>query len=204
MALTYEQLKGRCDLLLAEHTSASADKQREVLKSEVTSLISEIGPVPVNGSITDMSVMIARVQGAKDRVSEIANDAQATYSMVDNIADMMVDAAMSAATQSSADKRKGEAAILACDYTIAQSKVESFYRFCVGSMKNLDSKHDALSRMITCIQLVANSFGRTESLGRSTGVGVDDQNRRSWSAQQDQHSTSAKPTPEGGVRLVEF
>jgi hypothetical protein len=164
MATTFDSLKSRANIVLS---GCKTDEDIAAMKKEIDLLQAGLGSQTVSLSVTDAAAMIARVQAVKDRVSEIAADAQSEYALVDQISDMMINAAAAAATQSSADKRKGEAAMLASDYHFAKARSEAFYKYCISKMKNLDSRHESLSRVVTCMQLLMNNFGGSHRFSTS-------------------------------------
>jgi len=188
--MNFEDLKLKCDGIISTSDYIIDEKMMKVFRMEIQSLIEKIGPIPIGGSVADISVMITNVQAAKDRISEIANDAHSAYVLMDGIRKVVEDSAVTASAQSSADRRKAEASLLSAEYTVKAAEVEAFHKMCLGTMRNLDSKHDALSRIITCIQMVANGImfnNRT-----SADVGVDDPNRRKWNAMKSQDGDGTK------------
>jgi hypothetical protein len=159
----YDSLKARALAILG--AEKRSDELVNGIKTEISRRVSEIGPIPVTASLTDLAALIAKVQSAKDYVSEQLSEAHYSNILHNKICEMMIDAAAAETVQSSADKRKGEAAMISSEFTLLGAQSDSFYRFCLDKLNALDSKHESLSRMVTCMQLLMNNFGGQHRFG---------------------------------------
>jgi hypothetical protein len=146
---SFEQLKTMCDSKLAALEAIDYDvKRKEVMgMSQSRTVIS---------SPHDLSDEMAAIQGSKDRMFEIVQAAQRNQAMSKKVAEILVDAATKNSEEKSQDKRKGDASSRVASYLLAATEADSFMRFCMGALKNLDSRHDTVSRRITCMQMTIN------------------------------------------------
>jgi len=148
---SFEELKALCDSKLKLLAMNSKEYQR--LRDEIKSIVDALPPISDCQSINDLSNSISQIQAAKDRVVNIVHEAQNNNSVRKAIADVIETSAISISTESSADRRKGYAAMKTAEYAISGAEADGFMRYCLGMMKNLDSRHDSISRRITCIQM---------------------------------------------------
>jgi len=103
------------------------------------------------------------VQSAKDRVSEISVEAMRHYQTTRRVADLLTEGWIKFSDQSGADKRKGEAQLKMSQFEYIAVEAETLHKASLAVLKNLDSKHEASSRQITCfsLQLKLRDVGRT-------------------------------------------
>jgi len=105
---------------------------------------------------------LQRVQGAKERLSEIMVDILRAYHVKKRLVDILTNAWMKNSGESSSDKRKGDASLKLAEFEIDFARTESLMRAANYIANNLDSLQDNLSRRITIfqLQLKLNDIGR--------------------------------------------
>ena len=96
---------------------------------------------------------IQKVQGAKDRLSEIFVDTLKCHTLKKRVVDILVDSWGKFTTEKNADGRKGDASFRLSDFLVDFAIVEGLLKACTHILRNLDSLHDSLSRRITIVQL---------------------------------------------------
>lgn len=96
---------------------------------------------------------LQKVQGAKDRLSEIFVAVVQCHNFKKRAVDILQDAWGKFTEEKNADGRKGDAAFRLSNFTMDFAKVEALLKACSHILKNLDSLHDSLSRRITVYQL---------------------------------------------------
>jgi len=145
-ASKFQNLRAQCDAKVA----AMEQLDYAVLKKEVRSFcsISSSG----NG-LQDLASQMQAVQAAKDRLSDILPAIHDNSIVRRSIANTLTEAYLGVSEASNTDKRKGMAALELGSYELEAAVAEGFYKYCWGYMKNLDSKHEAVSRRISCLQL---------------------------------------------------
>jgi hypothetical protein len=150
MAKTYEDVKLLCDRQGRSLAIQPEDYKR--LREEIKEIMKSLPDGP-SSSIQELSNDIDKTQVVKDRLIEIFADSQDNNSARKKIAELMLEAASANSGESSMDKRKASGAVMAAEYVLAAAEADGFQRYCLTFMKNLDSRHEAKSRMITCISL---------------------------------------------------
>ena len=103
-------------------------------------------------TLNDMSAQIYGIQAMKDRISEIFANAHKNFIMRKHAFDILSKAYVKYSSQSAQDKRKSDAYAQLYQYGSAYAESESLYFYCFQIMKNLDSRQEMVSRMITCAQ----------------------------------------------------
>jgi len=106
-----------------------------------------------NPSLQQLNLEIQKIQAAKDRLTEIMMDATNDYIMRQRIADVLLEGWQKYSTDSSADKRKADATTKFSQFITTAAKAEAFYKTVSQVLKNVDSKHEAASRRVTCFSL---------------------------------------------------
>ena len=100
-----------------------------------------------------INLELEKVQAAKDRLSEIFIGLLRSHSFKKRAVDILRDSWSRFSGESSADKRKGDAAYRLSDFERDFAQTDAILRTCIHVLKNLDSLADNLSRRITVIQL---------------------------------------------------
>lgn len=128
--------------------------------SEVSDLSIKACPTPTLQVLNDE---IQKVQGAKDRLSEIFIDVLKCHNFKKRAVDILEDAWLKFTTEKNADSRKGDAAFRLSNFILDFASTEALLKVCMHILKNLDSLHDSLSRRITIYQLTMklHDIGRT-------------------------------------------
>jgi hypothetical protein len=120
------------------------------LYKELAELSVKSCPTP---TLQVLNVEIQKVQGAKDRLSEIFVNVLRTYTFKKRAVDILRDSWAKYANDKSADKRKADAISKTSLFEIDFGRTESMLKVCTHILRNLDSLHDSLSRRITVMQL---------------------------------------------------
>jgi len=94
-----------------------------------------------------------KVQAAKDRLSEIFIGLLRCHSFKKRAVDILRDSWSRFSKESSADKRKGDAAYRLSDFERDFAQTDACLKSCLHILRNLDSLSDTLSRRVTVIQL---------------------------------------------------
>jgi hypothetical protein len=139
------------------------DKSTDLLKSlhpveedysnvynELRNLNISISPNP---SLQQISVEIQKVQSAKDRTSQILVDVHRNFIVRKRVCELLREGWSTFSTQTSAEKRKGESFLKMRQFIESASEAESLYKATAHIMKNLDDKHESLSRQVTVYNL---------------------------------------------------
>ena len=116
----------------------------------------------MGGSFQVLNSEIQRVQGAKDRFSEIFLDVCRNYFIKKRVVDVVRDSWGKFTDEKNAEKRKGDCSFRLSNFEIDFAKVEALFRVMTHIYRNLDSLHEALSRRITIYQslLKMNDVGK--------------------------------------------
>jgi len=109
--------------------------------------------VSPNPSLQQISVEIQKVQSAKDRVSQILVDVHRNFIVRKRVCELLREGWSAFSNQTSAEKRKGESFLKMRQFIESASEAESLYKATAHIMKNLDSKHESLSRQVTVYNL---------------------------------------------------
>ena len=127
---------------------------RELADLSVTS-----SPTPTLQVLNDE---IQKVQGAKDRLSEIMVKVLECHSVKKRLVDTLITSWGKFTSEKNAEARKGDGVFRLSSFTIDLAKSEALLKVCTHILKNLDSLHDSLSRRITINQLLLkmNDMGR--------------------------------------------
>ena len=130
------------------------------LYAELAELSVKSCPTP---TLQVLNVELEKVQGSKDRLSEIFIDVLKNHTFKKRAVDILRDSWAKFSNEKSADKRKGEGSFVVSDFESDFASTEALLKSCVHVLKNLDSLTDNLSRRITVIQLQLKLF----DMGRS-------------------------------------
>jgi hypothetical protein len=132
----------------------------DAIYSEIADLSVKACPTPTLQVLNDE---IQKVQGAKDRLSEIFIDILKSYNFKKRAVDILQDAWGKFTAEKNADGRKGDAAFRLSNFMLDFASTEGLLKACMHVLKNLDSLHDSLSRRITIYQLTMklHDVGRT-------------------------------------------
>lgn len=105
---------------------------------------------------------LQKIQGSKDRLSEIFLSIHQCFSLKKRAVDILLDSWAKYASEKSADKRKGDATFRLSNFIVDLAITEALLKACNHVLKNLDSAHERLSRTITIWQLEIKlgDFGR--------------------------------------------
>ena len=122
-------------------------------------------PTSENPHIQQLNSDLQTVQAAKDRVSEISTDIMRHAQTYRRVADLLTEGWVRFSDQSGADKRKADAQLKMSQFEHLATEAESLHKTSLGILKNLDSKHEATSRQITCVNLML----KLRDVGRTTG-----------------------------------
>jgi len=127
---------------------------RELADLSVTS-----SPTPTLQVLNDE---IQKVQGAKDRLSEIMVKVLECHAIKKRLVDTLITSWGKFTPEKNAEARKGDGIFRLSSFTIDLAKAEALLKVCTHILKNLDSLHDSLSRRITINQLLLkmNDMGR--------------------------------------------
>lgn len=106
-------------------------------------------PVSKAPSVQEINDEMMRVQAAKDRVSDILIDAHTNFIITKRIHELLLDGWSIFSDQSSADRRRGEAGLKMYQFAEMAAETEAIYKATSHVLKNLESKHDMLSRQVT-------------------------------------------------------
>ena len=122
----------------------------DAIYKEISDLSVKSCPTPTLQVLNDE---IQKVQGAKDRLSEIFVETLKCYTLKKRVVDILVDSWGKFTIEKNADGRKGDASFRLSNFLIDFATVEGLLKACTHILRNLDSLHDSLSRRITIVQL---------------------------------------------------
>jgi len=145
---SFEDLKIRADAILRALPLNVEDY--DALREEARTFLQMPRPAPTLAGLSDE---IEQVQAARDRVTDMLIDAQRNYLVRKEIADELKDAYMVVSVASSQDRRKADASIQLGDLRFETAEAEGFMKGLMGIARNLESRQEAASRRITCLQL---------------------------------------------------
>jgi len=148
-------------------------------------------PTPTLQVINDE---IQKVQAAKDRLAEIFVNVLRCFTLKKRLVDILRDSWNKFSTESSQDKRKGDASFRLSDFDADFAETESLLKSCTHILRNLDSLHDSLSRRITVIQLQL----KLHDFGRGALPDIDWDESRGKSGDDDTSSLFDEPEKDGG------
>jgi hypothetical protein len=141
--------KETCNRIL-DHYKGLPELDIDLIYQELSELAVKSCPTP---TLQILNHELEKVQGAKDRLSEIYIDVLRCYTFKKRAIDVLIDAWYSFSNEKSADRRKGDASYRLSGFISDYTEVDSLLKACNHILKNLDSLHDSLSRRITIIQL---------------------------------------------------
>jgi hypothetical protein len=126
---------------------------RKLKKMDKNSVFEEIRllnvPVSKAPSVQQINEEMLKVQSAKDRVSDILIDAHTNFVITKRIHELLLDGWTIFSDQNSAERRRGEAGLKMYQFAEMAAESEAIYKATSHVLKNLDSKHDMLSRQVT-------------------------------------------------------
>lgn len=122
----------------------------DALKLELRQLNFSMSESP---SLQQLNMEIQKIQAAKDRITEIMMDATSDFIMKTRLCDVLVEGWQRYSSESSADKRKADAAVRFSQFVMMSAEAEAFYKTVMHVLKNLDFKHESASRRVTCFSL---------------------------------------------------
>jgi len=130
------------------------------IDKEISELSVKSCPTPTLQVLSDE---IQKVQGAKDRLSEIFVDVIKVYNYKKRAVDILHDSWGKFTSEKNAEGRKGDAAFRLSNFELDLAKTEAVLKSITHIFRNLDSQHDGLSRRITICQLTMklHDFGRS-------------------------------------------
>ncbi len=123
----------------------------DALYKELSDLSIQSSPTPTLQVLNDE---LHRVQGAKDRLSEILIDVIKCYNLKNRVVDILKDSWGKFTTEKNTEGRKGDAVYRLSNFLADFAKIEALSKVCNHVLKNLDSLNDNLSRRITIWQLM--------------------------------------------------
>ena len=118
--------------------------------NEIAILSIKACPTPTLQVLNDE---IQKVQGAKDRLSEIFIDVVRCHNFKKRAVDILEDSWGKFTSEKNGEARKGDASFRMSNFLLDFATVEALLKACTHVLKNLDSLHDSLSRRITVYQL---------------------------------------------------
>ena len=127
---------------------------------EISDLSVKSCPTPTLQVLNDE---IQKVQGAKDRLSEIFIDVIKVYNFKKRAVDILQDSWGKFTSEKNAEGRKGDSAFRLSNFVLDLASTEALLKAVTHIFRNLDSLHDSLSRRITIYQLTL----KLHDLGRS-------------------------------------
>ena len=122
----------------------------DAIYNELKNLAVKSCPCP---TLQVLNLEFEKVQAAKDRLSEIFIGLLRCHSFKKRAVDILRDSWSRFSLESSADKRKGDAAYRLSDFERDFAQTDSALKSCLHVLRNLDSLSDTLSRRVTVIQL---------------------------------------------------
>jgi len=122
----------------------------DAIYKEIADLSIKSCPTPTLQVLNDE---IQKVQGAKDRLSEIFIEVLRCHNFKKRALDILKDSWGKFTTEKNTEARKGDAAFRLSSFTSDYALAESLLKALTHVLKNLDSLHDSLSRRITIYQL---------------------------------------------------
>lgn len=152
-------------------------------------------------TLAEINSQLERVQSSKDRITELDILITQCFLMKERILDILKDSLQKFSTETTADKRKGDAAHLLSNFEMDFAKLESLQKSCKYIMMNLVSLQESISRRITTIQLQI----KLNDIGRSSfgDFNIDDKIKRSDRSYledvQEKNEDLGKILPESGT-----
>jgi len=142
--------KATVDSILSVYARLPKIDYDNIYQEIKTSLSVKSEPTPDAQSINQL---LERIQGAKDRLSEILVDVIQSYNFKKRAVSILRDTWMNFSDAKSADKRKSESEHIVANFEIDLAFTESLFKTCDHVFKNLESLHDSVSRRITIMQV---------------------------------------------------
>jgi len=169
----------------------------ELIYSELRDLTVKCRPTP---TLQILNAEIQKVQGAKDRLSEIYVDICRHYFFKKRMVDVLKESWGKYTDEKNAEKRKGDGAFRLSDFEVDFAQIESLFRAITHIVRNLDSLHDSLSRRITIYQ----SLLKMHDVGRGALPDFDFDKNFSGSLDNfDGNSGNSDVDPSQGIDAVE-
>jgi len=159
MAATYEDVKTKCDMLLA----SVPRMDYSMLRSEIKEVCSNVSVSSSTMAPSDLAGDMERIQAARDRMVEILADAHMCSTIKKDVAKMMTSSAKKTSAESSSDRRDGDAIIKVVEYSISSTEADAFYKFCDIMYAGLNNKYNSVGKRIACLQesVRITAFGNT-------------------------------------------
>ena len=123
-------------------------------------------PTPSLATINDE---LHKIQGAKDRLSEILIEVIKSYNFKKRAVDILKDSWGKFTVEKNTEGRKGDSTFRLSWYLTDFAETESLFKACDHILKNLDSLNDNLSRRITIWQLMT----KVGDIGRGSVPDLD-------------------------------
>jgi len=159
MASTFEEVKAKCDMLLASVPSM----EQSMLRNEIKEICSQVNISSHTMSPADLASDMECIQAARDRMVEILADAHMCATIKKDVAKMMTSAAKKTSAESSSDRREGDAVIKVSEYSLSSTAADAFYKFCDIMYSGLNNKYNSVGKRIACLQesVRITAFGST-------------------------------------------
>lgn len=148
MADSFEDVKAKCDVLMASIPSMDYSSMR----NEVKDICSSVSISSSTMAPADLAGDMERIQAARDRMVEIVADAHMRFVATRDISKMMQAVAKKTSAETSSDRRDGDAIMRVSDYSLDATKAESFYKFCEVMYDGLNNKYNSVGKRIACLQ----------------------------------------------------
>jgi len=143
---------------IVELGRASIRKLRNIDYDALYKELTELrAPTSEGSTLQQLNMDLQVVQAAKDRLAEVATEIMRHALTYRRIADLLTDGWVRFSDAKSEASRKGEATLMMVNFEMAASEAETLHKSVMGVLRNLDSKHESLSRQITCFYLPQNS-----------------------------------------------
>jgi len=127
-------------------------------KINYDAIYKELGELSVKSSPTPtlqvLNDELHKIQGSKDRLSEILINVIKCYNHKNRVVDILKDSWGKFTTEKNTEGRKGDAVYRLSNFLADFAEIEALSKVCNHVLKNLDSLHDNLSRRITIWQLM--------------------------------------------------
>jgi hypothetical protein len=146
--------------------------------SELGDLSIESTPSPTMQVINDE---IQKIQGCKDRLSQIYNDVCQNFYFKKRAVDVLEKSWAKYTHEKNSEKRKGDAAAKVSLFYEDFARTEACFHVCQHILKNLDSNHESLSRRI----MVNGQLLKMNDYGRGGGIPERDYNSPSSGSQSE-------------------
>ncbi len=165
---SFEETKTKCDVMLASLSTLDYKS----LKMEIRGACREVRISSNTMTPNDLSKDMELIQAGRDRIIEIIADAQENSMVRKDVAKLMTAAAKKNSSESSSDRRDGDAVIKVTEYILGHTEAESFYKYCEIMYAGLTNKYNAVGKRIACMQesVRINTFGGGSSMVSDTAL----------------------------------